>query len=168
MVLLGSMLLAFAATNASAGNGWWGGLAIGLSLGGDIDYVSIEPSIGYWITPKLTVGGRLILRSTKNLRVEDSERYFDYGASVLTRLFVTKRVFVQGEYEYLNYEFATAGGSTRREGYNSLFGGAGYALQLSRKSWFTVLGMYNFSWKEDEISPYAEPWVLRAGFGFNF
>ena len=167
IVGLGSVLLAFAATNASASN-WWGGLAIGLSLSGDVDYVSIEPSAGYWFTPKLTVGGRLILRSSKDLRVEDSERYFDYGASVLTRFFVTKRVFLQGEYEYLNYEFATAGGSTARQGYDSLFGGAGYAFQLSRRSWFSVLGMYNFTWKDDEISPYSEPWVLRAGFGFRF
>jgi hypothetical protein len=39
---------------------------------------------------------------------------------------------------------------------------------MTRNSSFHVLGLYNFTWDEDEISPYAEPWILRVGVGFRF
>ena len=165
IVLLG---LALAAPTASAADKWWVGGALGLSFGGNVDFVSFEPGAGYWINPKLTVGGRVIVRYRKDKRLDGSQGQTDYGASVLTRYFVAKSVFVQGEYEYLNYEFPTVGGSTERDGYGSLLGGAGYSLRMTRNSSFHVLGLYNFTWDEDEISPYAEPWLLRVGVGFRF
>ena len=31
-----------------------------------------------------------------------------------------------------------------------------------------LVAMYNFTWDEDEPSPYDEPWVVRGGLGFRF
>ena len=168
MVGLGFALLALAVPTASAADRWWAGGALGLSFGGDVDYVSLEPAVGYWVNPKLTVGGRVIYRYRKDRRFDDGQSRTDYGAAVLSRYFVARRVFVQGEYEYLSYEFATIGGSTDRDGYGSLLGGVGYSVPISRNAAFSVLGLYNFTWDEGEISPYAEPWILRAGVGFRF
>jgi hypothetical protein len=160
-------LLVLTVPTASAADKWWVGGALGVSFGGNVDFVSLEPAAGYWINPKLTVGGRLIFRYRKDKRLDDEGRT-DYGASVLTRYFVIKNVFVQGEYEYLSYEVPGTGGSTERDGYGSLLGGAGYSVRMTRNSSFHVLGLYNFTWDEDEMSPYAEPWILRLGVGFRF
>jgi hypothetical protein len=165
ILLLFALLTAVAPARVAAGE-WWAGGGIGLAFGGDVTHISVEPLIGYWINPKLTVGGRLIFRYRKDERSPDSQSTMDYGAAVFTRYFATKRVFLQGEYEYLSYELPTA--SAGRDGFNSLFGGAGFSQPLGGRSSFFISGLYNFLYRDDEPSPYADPWVLRAGVGFGF
>ena len=160
-----SLLLAVPSTTAASK--WWGGAAVGASFGGSVNYASVEPVIGYWLTEKLTVGGRMIMRYTKDERFENSQSQTDYGVTAFTRFFPLKRVFVQGEIEWLSYE-RLAGASVARDNYTSLWVGAGYAQPITRNSWFSVVGMYNLTWKDDEPSPYTDPWVLRAGLGFRF
>jgi hypothetical protein len=124
--------------------------------------------VGYWVTEELTVGGRAILRYRKDKRYAEELTTTDYGAAAFARYFLIRNVFVQGEYEYLEYEYPTFGGASEREGFGSLLGGVGFRQPLGRNASFFLLGMYNFTWDEDERSPYAEPWILRTGVGFRF
>jgi len=153
---------------AAAADRWWGGGGIGLAFGGDVDYVSVQPVIGYRVTERLSVGGRLVLSYRNDDRFAESFNATDYGAAVFTRYAVTKIVFAQAEYEYLRYEYRLFDGGTDRDEFGSLFAGAGLSQPIGRRSSFFVLALYNFSYDEDELSPYGEPWVLRAGVGFSF
>ena len=162
------LLLLLAGTPASVAAGrWWAGGGVGLAFGGDSDYVSVEPALGYRVTDELTVGGRAILRYRRDRRFDDDLTTTDYGAALFTRYRVTNLVFVQGEYEHLSYEFRTFDGQDR-EGYDSLFAGAGFLVPSGSRTTFFVSGLYNLLFEEDERGPYAEPWVLRAGVGFRF
>jgi hypothetical protein len=165
-IALFTLAFAVAPTSMAAGR-WWGGGGIGVAFGGDSDYVSVEPVLGYRVTEKLTVGGRVILRYRRDKRFDDELTTTDYGAALFTRYLVTDLVFVQGEYEYLNYEFRSLDGQDR-EGYDSLFAGAGLMVPIGRQARFFVSGLYNLLYDEDDRGPYAEPWVLRTGVGFRF
>ncbi len=156
------------ATPAAAADRWWGGGGIGLALGGNVDFVSVEPVIGYWVTEQFTVGSRAILRSRRDDRFAESVTSTDYGAALFARYLVTKSFFVQGEYEYLSYELRSPSGSDERDEFGSWLAGGGYSQKLSRNARFFVSALYNFSYDEDEPSPYDQPWVLRAGVGFRF
>ena len=162
------LLFVVGAQPAAAADRWWGGGGIGLALGGDVDWVSVEPVIGYWVTEQFTVGTRLILRYRSDDRFAESISTTDYGASLFARYFLTNSFFVQGEYEYLSYEFRSFSGSDDRDEFGSWLAGGGYSQELSPHASFFVLALYNFSYDDDELSPYDGPWVLRAGVGFRF
>jgi len=169
--LFGSIVLvvaALGATPAEAADRWWGGGGIAVTLGGDVGFVSVEPVIGYWVTEQFTVGARVILRYRTDDRFAESVNTTDYGAGLFARYLVTKKFFVQGEYEYLSYELLSFSGSDERDEFGSWLAGGGYSQPLGRNASFFVTGLYNFSYDEDELSPYDGPWVLRAGVGFRF
>lgn len=155
------------ASPAAAANRWWFGGGIGLSFG-DVDYVSIEPAIGYVPVDKVTIGTRLIYRHRDDDRFDPSVSSTDYGASLFGRYFVAPAVFLQAEYEYLDYEFLRVDGSTDRDGYGSWLAGVGYSRPISSGASFFVLGLYNFSYADDEPSPYSDRYVLRVGVGVAF
>jgi hypothetical protein len=161
-----ALLLIFWAPARAADRWWFGG---GLALAfGDVDYVSLQPILGYKVTPKFGVGGRLIFTYRDDGRFDPSVTSTDYGAGLFARYFVTGPVFVQGEYEHISYEYPQANGSTTRDGYDSWLGGVGFAKPISRNASFFVLGLYNFSYDDDEPSPYNDAFVLRVGVGVGF
>ena len=151
----------------AAADQWWFGGGIGLGFG-DFTFVTIEPIVGYNATDRLSVGGGLIFRYRTDDRFSPSFDSTDYGGSGFSRFRVVKPLFLQAEYQYLSYEFVRPGGTTDRDGYNSLLGGAGYSRSLGhRTSFFTTL-LYNFLYDDNELSPYDDPWIIRVGVGFSF
>ena len=146
---------------------WWFGGGIGLAFG-DVDYVSIEPVVGYSFTPKLAVGGRLVFRYTNDSRYPEDVTTNNYGAGVFVRYLVARPLFVQAEYEYLSYEYPVSPGTTIREGFDSVLGGFGVAQPLGARTALYATALYNFSWKADEPSPYADQWIFRVGVGVLF
>jgi hypothetical protein len=163
-VVFGALI---AATPPAAADKWWFGGGIGLSFG-TVDYVSVEPVIGYRVREDVDVGGRLVYVYRRDTRIDNGFTARDYGASVFARYFFTKRAFLQGEYEYLSYEFPELGGGTTRDNFGSWLVGAGYSQPLGRRSSFFALGLYNLSYREDERSPYGSAVIIRAGVGFSF
>jgi len=160
-------LLVLVATPAVAADRFWFGGGVGIGFG-DVTYVSIEPIVGYAATERIDVGARLIFRYRDDERYSPSLSATDYGASLFSRYSVTRPVFLQLEYEYLSYEYPLLDGSSERDDYDSLFAGAGVSQVLGDHSSFFVAALYNFSYDEDELSPYDDPWVLRVGVGFGF
>jgi len=145
---------------------WFGG---GVGLGfGDVDYVSVEPVVGFNVTSKISVGGGLIYRSTKDGRASPSFRTTDYGADVFTRYRVLGPVFLQAEYEHLRYEYSL-GGAKERDDFDSVLAGAGFSTPLGGRASFFALALYNFSYDAEDLqSPYADAWSYRAGVSFGF
>ena len=87
---------------------------------------------------------------------------------MFARYIVREPVFVQLEYEWLSYEIPFFDGSTERDEYGSVLAGGGFAQRIGDRSSFFVSALYNFSYDDDEPSPYDDPWVIRVGVGFGF
>ena len=170
-LIIATLLIAFASAPAFAAksvpNRWWFGGGLGMAFG-DVTFISVEPVIGYSISPKLSAGARLIFRYREDDRFGQEISTQDYGAGLFVRYLVARPFFVQGEYEHLNYEIPYFDGSSDREGYDSIFGGFGVAQPIGTNTAFYASILYNFLWSDNEPSPYAERWVFRMGVSVAF
>ena len=140
------------------------GGGFGLSFGSYQDFVSVSPQIGYRVTAKLIAGTGVTYRYT-NYKVSPSIKLHDYGVNPFLRFTVYKNIFVQTEYEYLNYEFPLASRETLRRNFNSFLAGGGFIQPVGEKLSFYIMALYNFSYTSSvsTYSPYDSPLVIRAG-----
>ena len=145
---------------------------------GDYTYVNISPIIGYMITPKLSTGVRLMYQYTtfdyyySNGRKENYSGN-DYGASIFGRQMLFGPIFLQAEYEYLNYSALYSDGSKGRADFNSFLAGGGISQPIGRKAFLFLTVLYNFSYESynnynSVRSPYNSPWVVRVGVTAGF
>jgi len=143
---------------------WFGG---GIGVGfGEVDFVTLEPQVGFGATDKLSVGLGLIYRYSDDQRFEPDLKTNDYGANLFARYSIVQSFFGQVEYEYLEYETRRFDGSKDRDQYNSLRAGVGYSQSLGPHSSLYTVALYNFSYDDD--SPYDDPWTYRVGVAFGF
>lgn len=80
---------------------------------GSVTNINVSPQIGYRITPKLISGIGLNLQYFNF--VGSPQAYFLYGGNAFTRYHINPRLFIQGEYQVLNFqenwtEYVLAGG----------------------------------------------------------
>ncbi|MBT1702115.1 hypothetical protein [Chryseosolibacter indicus] len=150
-----------------------GGLGLGFS--NVQDFISVSPVVGYRLTERLMAGANISYRYTNYKYYRPSIKLNDYGVGPFARFTVYKNIFVQAEYEYLNYEFPTSSiGENTRKTFNSFLAGGGFIQPLGPNVGFYLMALYNFSYKNPpagEYLPYDSPLVLRAGvnignFGF--
>lgn len=150
------------------------GGGFGLSFGTNQDFVSVSPVLGYMVNRKFMVGTSVTYRFTNFKIVSPSIKLHDYGVSPFARYTVYKNIFLQAEYEYLNYEFPVDADNTIRKGFNSALAGGGLIQPIGQKAAFFIVALYNFSYKASDAlnySPYDSPLVIRAGInvgGFLF
>ncbi len=165
---LASLLpLLVTAAPAGAADRWWVGGGVGLGFG-DVTYVSVEPTVGYSVNERLGVGARLIYSYRDDDRYSPSLTTSDYGSSVFGRYQVAQPVFLQAEVEFLSYEYGLTDGSTVRDAFESVLVGGGVLQPMGGNANFFVAALYNFSYQDDEPSPYSDPWVFRIGIGVGF
>jgi len=144
---------------------WFGG---GVGAGfGDVDFITIEPVVGFEATDRLSVGAGLIYRYSDDERFDPDLTTNDYGANVFARYTISANIFAQVEYEHLDYQFRRFDGSKDRDRFDSLRAGAGYTQSLGGNSSLYAVALYNFNYDEDN-SPYDDPWIYRVGVGFGF
>lgn len=144
----------------SKSNIFYGG-GIGLSFG-DVDYFEIWPMVGVHINPQLSAGITLVYRHRSDDRFSQDLDTDDYGSTLFARYKVTPNVYLQGEYEYLNYEYYRVDLSTDRQGFSSVLLGGGVSKPVGQNASLFATALYNFSY-DDPDSPYADPWVIRFG-----
>jgi hypothetical protein len=152
------------------------GGGMGLGFSSVQDYVSVSPVLGYQVTKKLMTGVGFTYRYTNYKIIKPSLKLNDYGLNPFVRFTFYKNIFVQTEYEYLNYEFPISTRETTRQDFTSFLAGGGFIQPLSDKVGFYMMVLYNFSYKTpglNEYSAYQSPWVIRAGInigalGFGF
>lgn len=150
---------------------YFGG-GFGLSIGTDVTSISASPLAGYRITDIWSVGTSITYQYV-NYKAYDLA-VSNYGIGPFTRVQIGNKYFTHAEYEYLNFEyptgFLTPDGDyeTDRAGNNALWLGAGYKESVGRSAGFFVLALYNVLYDETELSPYASPFSVRAGFSVGF
>jgi len=140
------------------------GGGLGLGFGSVQDFVSVSPMIGYRLTARLLGGTGVTYRYTNYKVVKPSIKLHDYGVNPFLRFTVYRNIFIQTEYEYLNYEFPVTMTETTRETFDSFMAGGGFIQPLGDRSAFYLMALYNFSYKDQtQYSPYDSPIVIRAG-----
>ena len=140
------------------------GGGMGLGFGRVQDYISVSPMIGYRLTARLLGGAGITYRYTNYKVYRPSIKLNDYGVSPFLRFTVYRNIFIQTEYEYLNYEFPVSAAETTRMNFESFMAGGGFIQPLGDRLSFYVMALYNFSYDDlDRYSPYDSPLVVRAG-----
>lgn len=143
-----------------------GGLGFGF---GDVDFVSVEPLVGFRLHPKVSVGTSFLYRYVSDSRFPDDIHTNDYGARAFVQFFPVPNFFGQVEYEYLDYEYVLPTLDTARTSAGSVFVGGGVSQPLGHNAAFFASTLYNLSYDdEDPTSPYDSPWVVRAGVSVGF
>ncbi len=159
------MLLCATAAIGQGGSDVFYGGTLGASFG-EVDYYELSPMVGMHLTPELSIGGTLIFRYRRDDRFAKTLTTNDYGASIFGRYRITRNIFTQAEYEYLDYEFFKGNLSKERDTTDSLFLGGGASSPAGRNSSLYATALYNVLHNDD--SPYDNPWVIRFGLAIGF
>ena len=140
------------------------GGGIGLGFGSIQDFFSVSPVIGYRLTTKLLAGTGVTYRYTSYKIFKPSIKLNDYGLNPFLRFTVYRNIFLQTEYEYLNYEYPLTIDETTRRSFDSFLAGGGFIQPIGNRLSFYLMALYNFSYQQtSQYSPYDSPIVIRAG-----
>jgi hypothetical protein len=145
------------------------GGGLGLSFGSYQDFISVSPIIGYAFTKKFVAGTGLTYQYTKYKDVYPGQDVAtsNYGINPFMRYTVFRGIFLQTEYEYLNYEgILLPSLEKQRSNFDSFMAGGGIMQPIGDRAGLFFMALYNFSYREanpGEYLPYGSPWVIRAG-----
>ena len=127
----------------------------GFSAGQDYLSFTLTPIVGYKITDEFSAGLQITYQYIKIFETNFS----NYGGGPFLRYNITEKFFGYTEYEYLSYGL----NSTNRLDFFSWFLGIGYSEPISDKVAFNIMALYNVLHGDGSKSPYASPFVFRAG-----
>ena len=153
--------------SSSASDGIFFGGGIGASMGSDTSYVEVAPMIGKHFTSKISAGVGATYRYTSDSRPEPDISSHDFGANIFTRYRLLPNIFLEGAYEYINYEVNFTDGSDERRHFSSYLVGGGFTQPIGENTAFYASALFNLSW-DNEDSPYDDPWNLRFGVSVGF
>jgi hypothetical protein len=142
------------------------GGGFGLGFGSTQDYISLSPVVAYAVTKKVMTGTSFTFRYTNYKYYSPSVELIDYGLSPFVRFTFYRGIFVQTEYEYLNYEFPVDNLNTTRQQFRSFLAGGGIVQPLGDKAALYFMALYNFSYVNAGpgiYTPYDSPLIIRAG-----
>ena len=124
--------------------------------------VGFYPWVAYKLTPKLSAGVKVGYQWVDY----GSESTHSYGGSVLARFMTQRNLYLQGEYQMINYEVFSAF-TSEREWVPFLLLGGGVFKQIAPRT--AVYAEVLFDVIQDERSPYNdwEP-IINVGVGVGF
>lgn len=165
--ILGALVVLACTAPASAGPELWFGGGVGLWFG-DVNFVEVQPIVGMNFSKRLSGAVSVLYRWRDDGRYSPSLSTSDYGASLIGRFQVANPLFLQAEYEYLEYEVVFTDRSTDRRSYDSVLVGAGFSRSTGGRAAIYGAVLYNLSYSDSDPGPYNDPWVVRAGVTFGF
>jgi len=139
---------------------WYYGGNVGFNFWNDYFYLTVQPWVGYKVTPKFSVGGKL--GYTYYSRNNPDFSSHNYGGSLFTRYRIIPQIYLHGEFVYFSYDWV--GG---RNWVPFLLLGGGFSQMLSPNVWAFVEVLFDVI--NDENSPYKkwDPFVsFGVGVGF--
>jgi hypothetical protein len=151
-------------------NRWYYGGTVGFSFWNDYTYIGIYPLVGYKVTPKFSIGGK-IGYSYYNYHNTDLSTH-NYGGSVFTRYRVIPQFYLHAEFVYFSYEEQTYDLQTRQYGTERnwvpfILLGGGLSQNIGQNVWAYVEVLFDVL--QDDNSPY-ESWdpFISIGVGVGF
>lgn len=149
---------------------WYYGGTVGFNFWQDYFYLSVNPIIGYNVSPKFSVGGKL-LYSYYNYDEPDFSSH-NYGASIFARFRPIYQIYLHSEFAYESYEipvynFQTREYDSERNWVPFLLLGGGFVQMVGPNAAVYVEVLFDVL--QDENSPY-EDWdpIISIGGGVGF
>jgi len=144
---------------------WYYGGTLGFSFWNDYFYLTVQPMVGYKVTPKLSIGGK-IGYSYINYSDVDIDTH-NYGASLFSRFRVIPQLYLHGEFVYWSYETIVFNQSTQnyesgRDWVPFILLGGGFVQQLGPNTSMFIEVLVDVL--NDDNSPYEE-WDPFVSFG---
>lgn len=158
---------------ASSNSDVYYGGNVGLRFWNNYFYLGIYPMIGYKITPKFSIGGKIGYAYISDRRYSPTFNSHNYGGSVFLRYRVVPQFYTHAEFLYFSYEgittynISTNTFNTNRVWVPFLLLGGGYSQMISPNVW--IFAEVLFDVINDPNSPYksGDPFVsFGAGVGF--
>ena len=151
-------------------NRWYYGGTIGFSFWNDYTYIGIYPLVGYKITPKFSIGGKIGYSYYNYHDIDLSTN--NYGGSVFTRYRVIPQIYLHAEFVYFSYEQQTYDLQTRQYGTERnwvpfILLGGGLSQSVGQNVWAYVEVLFDVL--QDDNSPF-EDWdpFISIGVGVGF
>ena len=143
---------------------YYGG-TVGLSFG-DYFRFSIVPFVGYKLTPKLHIGGKVGYEYIEDKRYDETLTSHNYGGSVFSRVFPRPSIYGHAEFAYMSYNYKVSEAESDRFWVPFLYLGGGLVKSMGRTSVFVEV---LFDVLQDDKSPY-EDWApfISVGVGVGF
>lgn len=137
---------------------YYGG-GIGFSFWGDYFRISVEPMVGYKITPQLSGGIKVTYEYINDSRSSISSTWHNYGGSLLLRYRIIPQLYAHVEYAYMSYQYTVSDFTSDRTWVPFLLLGGGYSQQISKNTWAYAQVLFDVI--QDENSPYesGDPWI---------
>jgi len=135
---------------------WYYGGTIGFNFWNDYFYLSVNPLVGYHVSPKFSVGGKLQYAYIN----DDDFTSHNYGASIFSRFRPIQPVYLHAEFAYASYEhisgynFTTRSYESERVWVPFLLLGGGYVQQISPNA--SIYAEVLFDVIQDNNSPYED------------
>jgi hypothetical protein len=138
---------------------------VGLQFGNPT-FINLSPRVYYLPTEKLWLGVGVTYMYTQWKAPYVPFETSTYGANISVTYQVFNPLFLQAEYEPLNFEsFNRFEGTYERIWVHGLLIGGGISQPVGRGAVF-FSALYNVTWKDADRSFYGSPWVIRIGAGF--
>ncbi|MDF2158687.1 hypothetical protein [Algoriphagus sp. CAU 1675] len=130
---------------------------------GTITLVDISPLVGVMITPRFSSGLGFTYQYFNDRRYMGGVTS-SYGGRIFSRYNVLPNIFLQGEFESINFEnYNLVTDRFERIWSNALFVGGGYFAPFGSRGGANFTFLYNLR-HDNRRSPYGEPYVIRVGF----
>jgi len=152
---------------ASAQSKVYYGGNIGFRFWNNYFYLGVYPLVGYKVTPKFSVGGKLGYAYISDSRVNPTLSTSNYGGSIFTRYRVVPQFYLHGEFVYFSYERVTSFNAnntynTERFWVPFILLGGGISQMVSPNVWFFAEVLVDVL--QDSNSPYKK-WDPFVSFG---
>jgi hypothetical protein len=155
---------------------WYYGGTVGFNFWSDYFYLSLNPLVGYQISPKFSVGGKLMYSYINDQRYEPFElTSHNYGAGIFARFRPIYQIYLHAEFDYASYEDYTLYTPIVGEPYTEsernwvpfLLVGGGFVQRVGSNAAVYVEVLFDVI--QDENSPY-EDWdpIISIGGGVGF
>lgn len=153
---------------------WYYGGNVGFNFWGDYFYLSVNPLVGYQVSPKFSVGGKIHYSYINDSRSELGDfTSHNYGASIFTRYRPIYQAYLHAEFAYASYEnptsfnISTKSWESDRTWVPFLLLGGGFVQNIGPNA--SVYAEVLFDVIQDENSPY-EDWdpIISVGAGIGF
>lgn len=135
---------------------------------GTITLINVSPDVGLALTNKFSIGIGLTYQFYQDNQPYYGSRYRShmFGGRGYARYYIYRDLFVQGEYELLNYDvIVNSFGDIERVTVHSYFIGGGYRQWIGQRAFMSFTVLWNLN--ENPYYPYANP-VIRIGAGIGF
>ncbi len=141
---------------------YYGG-SIGLIFG-DYTSVSIEPMVGYNVTPRFSAGGRVSYEYVRDNRYTETHSSNNYGFSTFGRYRFIPELYGHAEFAATNYDLHYTDGTSERDWVPFLYLGGGYTQRIA-KNVSAYAEILVDVWQDDH-SPYQD-WAPQYSFGIG-